>query len=133
MEMHLRTRCQKLRVVEKLNGAHFHFPQANLAVRVYYPDDVKRFDAMLEQGQPSSGDDIQKLLSKWHGSEGPEDGDDLDGLHAFRNHFKFTAVICVLPQGNMVYLDRPDSFIHRVQQIMGKCDSQGGKVKPTER
>jgi hypothetical protein len=118
MELRLRSQCQKLRVVEKnnLNGAHLMIQKSPtipmcLAVRVYYPDDVKLLDEQLSKAtNPSNAKDIDRLLELLHGGESkPANEHDIDGLKAFRDKFQSTVVICVLPEGSMSYFDRPVS------------------------
>ena len=122
MELRLRSQCQKLRVVEKknLNGAHLMIQKSSsipmcLAVRVYYPEDVKLLDEQLSKAtKPSNAKDIDSILELLHGGEWkPSDKQavehDVDGLKGFRDKNQSTVVICVLPEGYMTYLDRPVS------------------------
>ncbi|CAB9512343.1 expressed unknown protein [Seminavis robusta] len=138
MEIQLRSHSQLLRVVERqsLNGAHFMIQKSEtipvcVAARVYYPEDVQRFhEELANRTKPSSIEDINRLLEQLHGvtTDSSQQDNDIDGLQAFRDKFQYTVVICVLPpQGCKEYFDRPDSFVHRVQQIMGNGRSQHGK------
>lgn len=112
--------------MEKLGGADFLLQEAKTAIRVYYPQDVQRFDEALVRPQPNNDEEIQAMLEKLHKTE----EEDLDGLSAFRDQFQSTVVICFLPQGNnRVHFDKPDSFVNRVQRIMGAWHSRGGKVR----
>jgi hypothetical protein len=122
MELRLRSQCQKLRVVAKnnLNGAHLMIQKSPaipmcLAVRVYYPEDVKRLDEQFSVAMtPSNAKDIDRLLELLHGGEAKPTASELeehdfDGLKAFRDKFRFTVVLCVLPEGSRSYFDRPVS------------------------
>jgi len=94
------------------------FPTESIAVRVYYPNDVEKWEKHLRKKQPSTAKDIEKLLEAWHGGNGADELEDVDGVVAFRKSFQFSVVIFVLPQGSVAYLSRPDSFVHRVQNAM---------------
>lgn len=122
MELSLRSQCQKLLVVEKkkLNGAHLMIQKSPaipmcLAVRVYYPEDVKLLDERLSKAmKPSNEKDIDRLSELLHGSKANPTGNqlkerDFDGLKAFLDKFQSTVVICVLPEGSMAYFDQPVS------------------------
>ena len=128
VEMRLRTSCQRMKIVEpqKLNGAHMIFTkESGLAIRVYYPEDLKRFDEALLKERPSTPEDIYRMLEKWHRGSGANAAsqDDIDGLTAFRKHFGYAFVICVLPVNERSsYLDRPDSILHRIQRVMCSSD-----------
>ena len=135
--MRLRSKCQKMKVVEprKLNGAHMIFPkESGLAVRVYYPEDLKRFDEALLKERPSTVEDIHTMLEKWHGgSIALSQHEDMDGLAAFRKYFQYSFVICVFPtEGGKSYLDRPDSILHRIQRIMC-CSLDGASSEAVSR
>lgn len=125
MEIHLRGCCQRMKIVENLDGAHFLLQEVKLAIRVYYPEDVKRFDELLRQSQASKVEEIHQLIENVH-SGNVANNQDLDGLDAFRNHFKSTVVICVLPQaGSNDQFANSGSFVNRVQQIMCTWDRSG--------
>ena len=95
----MRLRCQKLRVVEKLSGAHLLLPESSLAVRAYYPCDL-----------PS----LQQQASK-------DAGGDLDGLQAFTQSFRLAVVLFVLPvEAQRAQLDNPRSIFHRAQRIVNQ-------------
>ena len=126
VEMRLRTSCQRMKIVEpqKLIGAHMIFTkESGLAIRVYYPEDLKRLDEALLKERPTRPEDIYKMLEKWHRGTNAASHHDIDGLTAFRKHFGYAFVICVLPvDERSSYLDRPDSILHRIQRVMGSSD-----------
>jgi hypothetical protein len=105
LEFQLRLHCQKLRIVEKLSGAHLLLPESSMAVRAYYPCDL-----------PS-------LQKQQQASEDADADDDLDGLQAFLQSFRLAVVLFVLPPGQGVQraqLDDPHSIFHRAQRIVNK-------------
>jgi len=126
LEMTLRTQCRIMKVIEqkqKLNGAHFIFTkESGLAVRVYYPQDLQRMDEAILKERPSNAEEVYALLEQWNsGDENAANAkkQDIDGLRAFRKYFPFCFVIWIRPgEGGKAYLDRPDSILHRMQQIM---------------
>jgi hypothetical protein len=94
----IRSHCQKLRVVEKLSGAHLLIPsESSLAVRAYFPCDLE--DHSVASGYCKS--------------------DDFDNLHAFLNSFKLALVLFILPLDKQrEQLDNPSSFLHRAQRLV---------------
>lgn len=94
----MRLHCQKLRVVEKLSGAHLLLPESSLAVRAYYPCDLP----VLQQ-------------------EASKDDGDLDGLQVFLQSFRLAIVLFVLPvEAQRAQLDNPQSIFHRAQRIVNQ-------------
>jgi hypothetical protein len=99
LEFQLRLHCQKLRVVEKLSGAHLLLPESSLAVRAYYPCDL-----------PS----LEQEASK-------DAGGNLDGLQVFLQSFRLAVVLFVLPvEAQRAQLDNPQSIFHRAQRIVNQ-------------
>jgi hypothetical protein len=115
LEIRLRSQCEKIRVVEKLNGSHLLFPQTPLAVRIYYPADIQRFEERLNQKKHSSAESIHQVLERWHAGN---ENEDFDNLRDFLDKNGSTVIICVLPQDSIDQFDNPDSFMHRVQRIV---------------
>jgi hypothetical protein len=93
----LRSHCQKLRVVEKLSGAHLLIPsESSLAVRAYFPCDLEEHSVVSDCKS-----------------------DDFDNLHAFLNSFKLALVLFILPLDKQrEQLDNPSSFFHRAQRLV---------------
>ena len=88
----------------------------SLAVRVYYPNDINRFDEDLKRESPSSSESLYQLLERLHRVDDNED--DVDGLKSFCDLNSNPVCICLLPKINIDRFDNPDSFIHRSQRIM---------------
>lgn len=103
LEVHLREHCQRLRVSEKLSGAHLVFPaESSLAVRAYYPADI----AVIEASKSSTEDKF----------------DDIDGIVQFGKQFRFSVVLFI---GLQVHsgLNSIGSFPNRVQELLeSHCD-----------
>jgi hypothetical protein len=105
LEFQLRLHCQKLRIVEKLSGAHLLLPESSMAVRAYYPCDLPSLQKQQQASEDGDGDD------------------NLDGLQAFLQSFRLAVVLFVLPPGQGVQraqLDDPQSIFHRAQRIVNK-------------
>jgi hypothetical protein len=105
MERLLLQEALKCRVVSSLSGdAHFLFPrkETSLAVRVYYPSDVKRLESLASPEQ-------------------------LDTLESFRDTFLHAVVMFILPdpQLMMEYLSKSDSFVQKSQRIMNDGETRG--------
>jgi hypothetical protein len=127
LELALRAQCQRLRVVERLSGAHFLFPsgEISLAVRAYFVEDCQKLTTTAKSdGNDSDSRDLMQNLVEWHQGVGLTE--DIDGLSAFRNSFKYSLVVMVLDGGEQLrQLSQADSFFHRVQVIMsGSCGEQ---------
>ena len=100
----MREHCKKLRVVEKLSGAHLLFPaESSLAVRAYFPCD-------LQELSPTRKVD----LHEW-----PSCDEDFDRLKAFINSFKLSVILFVLPsEQQRQQLDDIHSLFHRAQRLV---------------
>jgi hypothetical protein len=105
----LRPHCQKLRVVEKISGAHLMFPsESSLAVRVYFPCDLE--DLLLLPARKKKKD---------NGNDN-DANDDFDNLFSFLKSFRLALVLFILPQNKQrqEQLDNPSSYFHRAQRIV---------------
>jgi hypothetical protein len=108
LEFMLRPHCQKLRVVEKISGAHLMFPsESSLAVRVYFSCDLE--DLLL-----------RKKKDKDHDNDNDDDDGDFDNLSSFLKTFRLALVLFILPQNKQrqEQLDNPSSYFHRAQRIV---------------
>ena len=111
-----------MRVVEKLSGAHLLFPNGehSLAVRAYDESDVeelnKKFPPKEEEDWENPNDKKQSDI---------ELHDDFDGLHAYRNAFKRTVVLFIIPCNKQLELiDDEFSIFNRAQRTMLASDTQ---------
>jgi len=102
-EIRLRPLCQKLRVLEKLGGAHLMITGSpSVAVRIYDVDDANRLE-----NEVVNGDNDNRL--------------DVDGLcTTFRDKFENSLCIFLLPSGEHQrdQLGRRDSFVSQAQQSL---------------
>jgi len=117
LEVHLRQHCQKLRVLEKLSGAHILIPgESTIAIRAYYPFDLQRLEG-------SGSYDKDKVLQRIHCEEGEPD---VDGLQAFQKNFAVTVIFFVLSDDAKLKheLDNPNSFLRRTQRLLERVGDQ---------
>jgi len=102
-EIRLRPLSNKLRIVEKLGGAHLLISGSpSLAVRIYDVDDAIRLE-----NEVVNGDNDNRL--------------DVDGLHStFRDKFENSLCIFLLSSGEHQrdQLGRRDSFVSQAQQSL---------------
>ena len=101
-ELKLRPICNKLRIVEKLGGAHLMITgSVSVAVRVYSVDDANRLE--------------ERDLSDDENADGG-----VDRLRLFRDKFEHSLVIFILPTGQHQrdQLGRRDSFVSMAQKSL---------------
>jgi hypothetical protein len=132
IERELRNLCPKVRVVEKLSGAHLKVAaedSSSLAVRIYYPSDIERLEEHLQKEGLVTEENLQERLEKFRSGSTEDECGDVDGLVTFKKNFKCTVVILILPEGSLDQLMRSDSFLHRVQRIMRRSLSPADAVR----
>ena len=113
LEFMLRSHCQKLRVVEKLSGAHLLIPsESSLAIRAYFSCDLE--DLARRQTEVANNED---------------ENDDFDGLKAFMTSFKLVVVLFIIPgfEKQREQLDDDSSFFHRAQRLVRSLTSVTAK------
>jgi len=113
LEFMLRSHCQKLRVVEKLSGAHLLIPsESSLAIRAYFSCDLE--DLARRQTEVANNED---------------ENDDFDGLKAFMSSFKLVVVLFIIPgfEKQREQLDDDSSFFHRAQRLVRSLTSVTAK------
>ena len=102
-ELRLRPMCQKIRIVEKLNG-NPHLMVAgspSVAVRFYNIHDVQRLEKELSSEDNDPDDNNRRV----------------DGLKQFRTSYEHSIVFFILPSNHQRdQLSRRDSFFHRAQR-----------------
>ena len=111
-----------MRVVEKLSGAHLLFPNGehSLAIRAYDASDIeelnKKFPPKVEEDWETPDDDKQSDIELHY---------DFDGLHAYRNAFKRTVVLFIIPCNKQLELiDDEYSIFNRAQRTMLSSNTQ---------
>jgi hypothetical protein len=103
LEVRLREHCHKVRVTEKLSGAHLVFPsESSLAVRAYYPADLDALRA--------------KIAADVEGNE------DVDGLAPFSTKFRNAMVVVVLPEDRTTEEDSESSVLQHMQHLLETAD-----------
>lgn len=110
-------------------GAHILFPgsETTIALRTYYPADIKRLEAIQKDENDAS------TLNRASPAAAPHNQ---DGLEAFRDAFKYPIVFFILPPEVMMdQLSRPESFVNTAQLIMNESkqdtseSAAGGNAK----
>lgn len=103
----LRSHCQRLKVVQKLSGAHLFIKlDQSIAVRAYFSCDLKE---MIETEKGTS-----------------TKNDDFDELHSFLKTFKLAVVFFILPiEEQREQLDDPQSLYHRAQRLIRTVTHSG--------
>ena len=115
LELQLRNHCRKLRVLERLSGgAHLLFPEGeySLAIRTYDENDIKELN---KKWPPTDS------WKDWFSEEGYDsaDGDDFDGLKAFKAAFKRTVLLFIIPfNKQLALINDAGSLFHRAQRTM---------------
>lgn len=122
----MRAHCGRLMVKPSLSGAHLHFPSEKLAVRVYYPIDIRALEQ--EYHAMNGTKDIISIIQ-----EPMSDKDDLDGLVAFSKMFALSLVLFVLPDTHFnEQLGRVDSFTFRAQRLLETTNTRVLPVTSTQ-
>jgi hypothetical protein len=103
LEVQLREHCHKVRVTEKLSGAHLVFPsESSLAVRAYYPADLDALRA--------------KIAADVEGDQ------DVGGLAPFSTKFRNAMVVVVLPEDRTTEEDSESSVLQHMQHLLETAD-----------
>jgi hypothetical protein len=113
LEVHLREHSHKIRVTEKLSGAHLVFPsESSLAVRVYYPADLEALRAKIAAAEESNTDV------------------DVDGLAQFSAKFRNAMVIVVLPEDGAAADDSESVTLEHLQHILETTEATHDNAPP---
>jgi hypothetical protein len=133
VELKLRQCSKLIKIVEKLSGgAHLLLPirSDTIAVRVYFPHDLKQFDSQLqhdaEEDAIIASKKFKDLVASWSNGEIPKWEKGLDGVLAFRDAFKYPAIFFVLPTSQDIEanLSRPTAFSNQVQMLFNESSEK---------